>query len=171
MMLTTSLRGLSQKSLAILLALGLLGGAATGAAWAPGRPCVHAMMAPTTPPAASSLVDINSASKADLSALPGYRRRLFPEDHRRQAVQDQDRPGEHARLFLPRPTPRIQGQNHRHPTQEVGGLSQRRKGARRTALLFLRNAALERFRNYSGIINDREEWFSLGENHSNRESR
>ena len=31
----------------------------------------HAMMAQTTPPSASSLVDINSASKAELSALPG----------------------------------------------------------------------------------------------------
>ncbi len=69
-MLRTNLRGLSQKSLTILLALGLLGGAATAQPGA--RPSsVHAMMAPTTPPAASSLVDINSASKADLSALPG----------------------------------------------------------------------------------------------------
>ena len=31
----------------------------------------NAMMAPTTPAAASALVDINTASKADLSALPG----------------------------------------------------------------------------------------------------
>lgn len=55
---------LSRKSLTILLALGLLGGAAaTHFAPAP----VYAMMAP----AATSLVDINSASKADLSALPG----------------------------------------------------------------------------------------------------
>jgi competence protein ComEA len=70
MMLTTSFRGLSQKSLTILLALGLLGGAA--GAQLDARPSsVHAMMAQTTPPAASSLVDINSASKADLSALPG----------------------------------------------------------------------------------------------------
>jgi len=29
------------------------------------------MMAQTTPPAAAALVDINSASKTDLSALPG----------------------------------------------------------------------------------------------------
>jgi competence protein ComEA len=65
----TSFRGLSQKSLTILLALGLLGGAATAQFARPSS--VHAMMAPTTPPAASSLVDINSASKADLSALPG----------------------------------------------------------------------------------------------------
>jgi competence protein ComEA len=36
------------------------------------RPSVaHAMVAQTTPPAAPALVDINSASKADLSALPG----------------------------------------------------------------------------------------------------
>jgi competence protein ComEA len=69
-MLRTSFRVLSQKSLTILLALGLLGGAATAQLGT--RPSsVHAMMAPTTPPAASSLVDINSASKADLSALPG----------------------------------------------------------------------------------------------------
>jgi competence protein ComEA len=70
MMLTTKLRGLSQTSLTILLTLGLLGGAA--AAQSGARPSVaHAMMAQTTPPAASSLVDINSASKAQLSALPG----------------------------------------------------------------------------------------------------
>ena len=70
MMLTTKLRSLSQKSLTILLTLGLLGGAA--AAQLGARPSVaHAMMAQTTPPAASSPVDINSATKAQLSALPG----------------------------------------------------------------------------------------------------
>jgi len=69
-MLTTKLRGVSQKSLTILLALGLLGGAA--AAQLRARPsATHSMMAQTTPPAASSLVDINSATKAQLSALPG----------------------------------------------------------------------------------------------------
>ena len=69
-MLRTNFRGLSQKSLAILLALGLIGGVA--AAQLGAKPSsVHAVMAPTTPAAASSLVDINSASKADLSALPG----------------------------------------------------------------------------------------------------
>ena len=70
MMLTTDFRGLSRKSLTILLALGLMGGAA--AAQLGAKPAIaHAMTAQTTPPAASSLVDINSASKADLSALPG----------------------------------------------------------------------------------------------------
>jgi competence protein ComEA len=69
-MLRTTFRGLSRKSLTILLGLGLVGGIAGAQSGA--RPSsVHAMMAPTTPPAASSLVDINSASKADLSALPG----------------------------------------------------------------------------------------------------
>ncbi len=68
-MLRTNFRGLSQKSLAIFLALCLVGGVA--AAQLGAKPSsVHAVMAPTTP-AASSLVDINSASKADLSALPG----------------------------------------------------------------------------------------------------
>jgi competence protein ComEA len=67
MVLRTKLRGLSQSSLVILLALGLLGGAAV-AQLAP--PAVHAMMAPA-PTAATGLVDVNSASKADLSALPG----------------------------------------------------------------------------------------------------
>ena len=70
MMLTANFRGLSQKSLTILLALGLLGGAAAAQLGAR-TSSVQAMMAQTTPPAASSLVDINSASKADLSALPG----------------------------------------------------------------------------------------------------
>ena len=70
MMLARNLRGLSQKSLAIFLALGLLGGAAVAQLDATPS-TVHAMMAQTTPPAASNLVDINSASKADLSALPG----------------------------------------------------------------------------------------------------
>jgi competence protein ComEA len=54
---------LSRKSIAIVLALGLLGGAAV-ARFAPVS--VYAMMAP-----AANLVDINSASKSDLSALPG----------------------------------------------------------------------------------------------------
>src|ERR1700760_4100117 len=53
------------RGLAIVLALGLLGGAAV-TQFAPVP--VHAMMAP---PPAPALVDINSASKADLSALPG----------------------------------------------------------------------------------------------------
>jgi competence protein ComEA len=69
-MLRAKFRVLSQKSLTILLTLGLLGGVATAQLNA--RPSVvHAMMAQTTPPAAPALVDINSASKADLSALPG----------------------------------------------------------------------------------------------------
>ncbi len=66
-MLTRKLRGLRQKSLTILLTLGLLGGAA--AAQLHARPSNgDAMMAPA---AATNLVDINSASKADLTALPG----------------------------------------------------------------------------------------------------
>jgi competence protein ComEA len=70
MMMLKNFRGRSQKSLTILLALGLLGGAAAAqSAISPSS--VHAMMPPTTPAAATSLVDINSASKADLSALPG----------------------------------------------------------------------------------------------------
>jgi competence protein ComEA len=70
MMLTRGSRGLSQKSLTILLALGLVGGAA--AAQLGAKPSiVHAMMAQAAPAASANLVDINSASKADLSALPG----------------------------------------------------------------------------------------------------
>jgi DNA uptake protein ComE-like DNA-binding protein len=53
------------RGLTILLAIALLGGAAV-TQFAPTP--VHAMMAP---PPAAALVDINSASKADLSALPG----------------------------------------------------------------------------------------------------
>jgi competence protein ComEA len=70
MMLTRKLRDLSQKSLTVILTWGLLAGAA-GAQLGAKPSAVHAMMAPTTPPAATSLVDINTASKADLSALPG----------------------------------------------------------------------------------------------------
>jgi competence protein ComEA len=67
-MLTTKLRSMSYK--AILLTLGLL--AAAAAAQSGATPSViHAMMAQTKPPAASSLVDINSATKDQLSALPG----------------------------------------------------------------------------------------------------
>jgi DNA uptake protein ComE-like DNA-binding protein len=70
MMLTKGFRGLSRKGLAILLALGLLGGAAASQLGA--RPSiVHAMMAQAAPAASANLVDINTASKADLSALPG----------------------------------------------------------------------------------------------------
>jgi competence protein ComEA len=69
-MLITKLRGLSQKSLTILLTLGLLGGIA--AAQLGAKPSVtHAMMAQTKAPATSDLVDINSATKDQLSALPG----------------------------------------------------------------------------------------------------
>jgi competence protein ComEA len=56
---------LRQKTWAILLACGLLAGGAAS------LPSAYARMAPTTPAAATTLVDINSASKADLSALPG----------------------------------------------------------------------------------------------------
>jgi competence protein ComEA len=56
---------LRQKTLAILLACGLLAGGAAS------LPSAYAKMAPTTPAATTALVDINSASKADLSALPG----------------------------------------------------------------------------------------------------
>jgi competence protein ComEA len=55
----------SQKCLTILLLLGLIGGAA-GAQLAAAPAIGHAMMAP-----APALLDINTASKADLSALPG----------------------------------------------------------------------------------------------------
>ncbi len=65
-MLTTNFRGLLQKSLTVLLGLGLVAGVAAAQLGAK-RSSVHAMMAP----AAATLVDINSASKADLSALPG----------------------------------------------------------------------------------------------------
>jgi competence protein ComEA len=69
-MLKINFRGLSQKSLAIFLAMGLVGGIA--AAQLGAKPSsVHAVTAPAAPAAASGLVDINSASKADLSALPG----------------------------------------------------------------------------------------------------
>ena len=70
MMLTTRLKGLSQTSFTILLGLGLLGSAAV-AQPAAAPLLAHAMVAQTTPPAASSLVDINSATKEQLSALPG----------------------------------------------------------------------------------------------------
>jgi DNA uptake protein ComE-like DNA-binding protein len=69
MKLTTKLRGLSQKGLAILLALGLLAGAAATQFGA--KPAIAQATKAPTPPSASSLVDINSASKADLTALPG----------------------------------------------------------------------------------------------------
>jgi competence protein ComEA len=67
MTMKTGFRGRSPKGLTILLLLGLLGGAA-GAQLAAKPSIGHAMMAS---PAAAALVDINSASKADLSALPG----------------------------------------------------------------------------------------------------
>ena len=55
---------LPRKWMTVVLALGLMGWAAVAQFRA--EP-VHAMMAPP----AAALVDINSASKADLSALPG----------------------------------------------------------------------------------------------------
>ena len=122
MMLTTKLRGLSQKSLTILLTLGLLGGAA--AAQLGARPSsVHAMMAQTTPPAASTLVDINSASKADLSALPGigdvYSQKIIdgrPYKTKTDLVKE-----DYSACDLYQDP----GQDHRHAAQEVD--SSRRK--------------------------------------------
>jgi competence protein ComEA len=70
MMLKKSFKGLSQKGATILLALGMLGAAATAQLMVTPS-SAHAMMGQTTPPAAAALVDINTASKADLSALPG----------------------------------------------------------------------------------------------------
>ena len=67
MTMSRRFRGRSPKSLTILLLLGLLVGAA-GAQLAARPFTAPTMMA--APPAAA-LVDINSASKADLSALPG----------------------------------------------------------------------------------------------------
>jgi competence protein ComEA len=67
MTLTTKFRDGAPKKLVILLLLGLLGGAA-GAQLAARPAAAHAMMAPA---AAAAPLDINSASKADLSALPG----------------------------------------------------------------------------------------------------
>jgi competence protein ComEA len=63
MSLRTKVWGRVGKSLVLLLALGVFGGVAV-ARFASGT--AYAMMAPAT-----NLVDINSASKADLSALPG----------------------------------------------------------------------------------------------------
>jgi competence protein ComEA len=65
MMMSTKFRGRSPITLTMLLLLGLLGGAAS-AQLAAAPAISHAMMAP-----APALLDINTASKADLSALPG----------------------------------------------------------------------------------------------------
>jgi len=68
--MTIHFRGLLHKSLTILLTLGVLGGAA--AAQLGARPSVVRAMLPQAAPAAvTGLVDINSASKTQLSALPG----------------------------------------------------------------------------------------------------
>jgi competence protein ComEA len=67
MTLSTKFRGWLPQRLTILLMLSLLGGAA-GAQLAAKPFLGHAIMAPAP---AAALVDINSASKADLSALPG----------------------------------------------------------------------------------------------------
>jgi DNA uptake protein ComE-like DNA-binding protein len=72
MMLKRSFRGLSQKKLTILLALSMVGGVA--AAQLDAKPSIaHTLVAQATagPAASANLVDINTATKADLSALPG----------------------------------------------------------------------------------------------------
>ena len=98
MKLTTKFRGLSQKSLTILLTLGLLGGAAAAQLGArqSGRPRHHgADHACACRQPGRYQFGQQSRSKC----VARDRRRLFAEDHRRQAVQDQDGSGEHARLF------------------------------------------------------------------------
>ena len=80
MMLTTNFRGLSQKSLTILLALGLLGGAA--AAQLGARPSsVHAMMAQTTPAGCVQPGRYQFSQQSGSECAAGDRRRLFAEDH------------------------------------------------------------------------------------------
>ena len=64
----SSFRSLSFQILATLITLAMLGSGAI-AQMAVEPAAAHAMMAPTTP--ATALVDINTASKAALSALPG----------------------------------------------------------------------------------------------------
>jgi len=104
MTLTRKFWDLSQKSLSIVLTLGLLGGAA--AAQLGAKPSAgHAMMAPTTPPAASALVDINSASKADLSC-----RELATSTRRRSLTAGRTRQKQiwsTARLFRQQLTPKF----------------------------------------------------------------
>ena len=65
-----NLTTLSQKVLTMALAAGLLSSAAIAQLTA--QPVSgNVMMAAAAPAAATTMVDINSASKADLSALPG----------------------------------------------------------------------------------------------------
>ena len=63
-------KSLSQRALTMALAAGLLGSAAMAQLTVmPVR--ARVLMAAAAPAAATTMVDINSASKADLSALPG----------------------------------------------------------------------------------------------------
>ena len=79
-MLRTKFRVLSQKSLTILLTLGLLGGVATAQLNA--KPSVaHAMMAQTTPPAASSPGGYQFRHQSRPECAARNRRCLFAENH------------------------------------------------------------------------------------------
>ncbi len=93
MMLTRKSQGLSQKSLTILLALGLLGGAA--AAQLGARPSmVHAHDGAYHAPGCLQPGRYQFSQQSGSECAARNRRRLFAEDHRRQAVQDQNRSGE-----------------------------------------------------------------------------
>ena len=70
MIAASSFKNVSRKSVTLLLGLGLFAGMAAAQPFS-SQVVAHAMMAPASPAAATALVDINSASKADLSALPG----------------------------------------------------------------------------------------------------
>ena len=91
MMLTTKFRGLSQKSLTILLTLGLLGGAAAAQLGASRGHPRHGGADHASRRLQPGRYQFRQQSRSQCAARD--RRCLFAEDHRRQAVQDKDGSG------------------------------------------------------------------------------
>ena len=121
-------RGLSQKSLTILLALGLVGGAAAAQSGRQACQSVHAMMAQTTPAGRVQPGRYQFGQQSRSQRAARNRRCLFAEDHRRQALQDEDGSGKQEG-YSAGDLHQDSRQDHRYSTEEVRLRSDTKRGS------------------------------------------